>query len=168
MNLEDLLSEIQGMRVRLAQQQREAGESPSLQQQIEIMTTAFHKIDTALEELQLALQELDPKDELPAITSAVEAERQQDQALFEFLPDDYQTAVQLKSAELLRTVINHSPIVLFALDSEGVFILTEGKGLETLGRKPAQAVGQSVFELYSNYPKLLENVRSCLAGTLNQ
>ncbi|MBA3356100.1 MAG: PAS domain S-box protein [Pyrinomonadaceae bacterium] len=30
----------------------------------------------------------------------------------------------------LRTVIANSPIVLFALDGEGVFTLSEGKGLE--------------------------------------
>ncbi|MCP4599561.1 MAG: PAS domain S-box protein, partial [Proteobacteria bacterium] len=49
--------------------------------------------------------------------------------------------------ERLHTVINNSPIIMSALDHEGVFTLSEGKGLETIGRKPGQVVGQSIFEV---------------------
>ncbi|HEY9665774.1 MAG TPA: histidine kinase dimerization/phosphoacceptor domain -containing protein, partial [Coleofasciculaceae cyanobacterium] len=71
---------------------------------------------------------------------------------------------QLKSQELLRTVVTNAPVVLYALNKEGVITLSEGKGLEALGRKSGQAVGHSVFELYNNYPKLIENIRACLGG----
>ncbi len=70
----------------------------------------------------------------------------------------------LEAAELLRAVISNAPIVLFALDAEGVFTLTEGRGLEVLGRKPGESVGQSVFDLYRDHPQLLENCRRALKG----
>ncbi|MBW4543415.1 MAG: PAS domain-containing protein [Symplocastrum torsivum CPER-KK1] len=76
-----------------------------------------------------------------------------------------QTQVQLLENEaLLRTVVTNAPIILYALDSEGVITLSEGKGLEALGQKPGQTVGQSAFELYRNYPKILEDLRRGLAG----
>ncbi|NWG14942.1 MAG: HAMP domain-containing protein, partial [Acidobacteria bacterium] len=66
--------------------------------------------------------------------------------------------------ERLRTVVANAPIVLYALDKEGRFTLSEGKGLEALQLKPGQAVGQSVFELYRDAPQILENVHQALAG----
>lgn len=49
----------------------------------------------------------------------------------------------------------HLPMVFYALDGKGIFFLSEGKGLTKLGFTPGQVVGQSVFELYKDTPKLL-------------
>jgi PAS domain S-box-containing protein len=64
----------------------------------------------------------------------------------------------------LRATLANAPIVLWALDRNGVFTLSEGKGLAALGRKPGQAVGQSVFDLYREVPEILEGSRRALAG----
>ncbi len=64
----------------------------------------------------------------------------------------------------LRTVITSAPIVLFAVDRNGVFTLSEGKGLETLGLKPSQVVGLSIFDVYSGAPQILENIKRALDG----
>ena len=66
--------------------------------------------------------------------------------------------------ERLRTVVSGAPIVLFAIDREGVFTLSEGKGLEGLGLKPGQVVGLSVFDVYKDAPEVLANVRRALTG----
>lgn len=68
------------------------------------------------------------------------------------------------SEQKFRTVISKAPLVLFALDKNGVFTLSEGKGLEPLGLKPGQVNGQSVFELYKDVPQVLENIRRALKG----
>ena len=68
------------------------------------------------------------------------------------------------AAERLRTVIANTPVVLFALDQEGVFTLSEGKGLEVLGLRPGQIVGLSVFDVYRDFPGILGAVRRALAG----
>lgn len=64
----------------------------------------------------------------------------------------------------LRAVVDHAPVVLFALDSGGVFTLSEGRGLQALGLTPGQAVGQSAFKLYEGAPAVPANLRRALSG----
>jgi PAS domain S-box-containing protein len=75
------------------------------------------------------------------------------------------TEEALKSSErIFRAVINSVPIVLFAWDPQGTFVLSEGKGLEALGLKPGEAVGRSVFEVYREHPAVLADARRALDG----
>ena len=57
-----------------------------------------------------------------------------------------------------------APVVLFALDAEGRFTLSEGRALQKLGLQPGQVIGQSIFHLYSNYPLIIRDARRALAG----
>ena len=68
------------------------------------------------------------------------------------------------SATQLNTVITGAPIVLFSFDSEGVFTLFEGRGLEGMGLSPGEVVGQSAFALYRDQPEILEGIHRALAG----
>jgi len=71
----------------------------------------------------------------------------------------------LRKAEAsLRSVVSHVPIVLFSLDRDGIFTMSEGRGLESLGLRPGELVGRSVFDAYESVPDLLEYVRRALAG----
>ena len=69
-----------------------------------------------------------------------------------------------ESQELLSTVVTGAPIVLFAVDKEGVFTLSEGTGLDALGLTPGEVVGRSVFDVYQDVPEVVENIRCALAG----
>ena len=69
-----------------------------------------------------------------------------------------------ESEQRLRTVIGNAPIVLFALDSEGVFTLAEGKALDDLGMAQDELLGCSVFDMFASQPEVLESVRTALAG----
>ena len=69
-----------------------------------------------------------------------------------------------EAREHLDTVVNSSPLILFALDQDGVYTLSEGMGLRALGRQPGQVVGQSIFEVYKDVPEILDCVRAALAG----
>ncbi len=55
----------------------------------------------------------------------------------------------------LRTVVSSASLMLFALDKNGVFTLSEGEGLKALGWKPGEMVGRSVFEVYPTIPRFL-------------
>ncbi len=57
-----------------------------------------------------------------------------------------------------------APFVLWAIDCDGKFILSEGPGLQTFGLKPGEAVGQSIWEMYQDLPEALAMVKSALAG----
>ncbi len=69
-----------------------------------------------------------------------------------------------QSEDRLRAVVTNAPIVLFAVDSNGVFTISEGAGLMALGREQGQAVGQSAYELYADQPVVLDSVRRALSG----
>jgi two-component system cell cycle sensor histidine kinase/response regulator CckA len=66
--------------------------------------------------------------------------------------------------ERLRLVVSRSPIVLFALDPNGVVTVSEGKGLEALGLAPGELVGRSTLELYADRPDAIAALRRALAG----
>jgi PAS domain-containing protein len=55
-------------------------------------------------------------------------------------------------------------VVLFALDANGMFTLSEGRALESLGLVPGQVVGRSAYEIYRGVPAVLDNIRRALAG----
>jgi PAS domain S-box-containing protein len=66
--------------------------------------------------------------------------------------------------ERLDTVVSNVPVVLFALDADGVFTLSEGRGLDALGWEPGEVVGQSAFDLYADYPNVTAAIRRALDG----
>ncbi len=70
----------------------------------------------------------------------------------------------LWSEQRLQRTIDAAPVVLFALDHEGIFTFSGGKGLDGLGLKPGEVVGRSVFDMYRDIPETLAHVRRALAG----
>lgn len=58
----------------------------------------------------------------------------------------------------------HLPMVFYALDSNGIFFLSEGKGLKKLGFAPGQVVGESVFELYKDTHEIIDAIHRAYAG----
>ena len=73
-------------------------------------------------------------------------------------------ASERETAFRLRMVIDNAPIILWALDKDGVFTLSEGRGLKGLGLSPGQVVGQSAFTIYASVPEIVDCVRRGLAG----
>jgi PAS domain S-box-containing protein len=69
-----------------------------------------------------------------------------------------------RAKDRLQTVISGAPIVLFAVDREGIFTLSEGKGLEALGLAPGEAVGKSAYHLYRDAPSIVASIQRALAG----
>lgn len=64
----------------------------------------------------------------------------------------------------LDYVINRAPVVVFVLDENGVYTLSEGRGLTRLGRRPGESVGKSIFDVYPNFPEIHHAVRATLRG----
>jgi PAS domain S-box-containing protein len=80
-------------------------------------------------------------------------------------------AQRTKTEEALREsenkfrsiVINAQPII-FMLDTKGIFILSEGKALSSLGLRPGEVVGKSALEMYRNYPDVVRGIKEALSG----
>jgi PAS domain S-box-containing protein/putative nucleotidyltransferase with HDIG domain len=87
--------------------------------------------------------------------------------------EDHRSALEAASAATralrenqtrLQFVVDQAPVVLWALDNEGLFTLSEGRGLEALGLEPGEVVGRSVFDVYTGNAEVLEDARTALAG----
>ncbi len=65
---------------------------------------------------------------------------------------------------LLHAAISNAPLILFALDQEGRFTFSDGKGLEALGFRPGQAVGRTLWELHGDLPAVIQQTRRVLQG----
>jgi len=87
--------------------------------------------------------------------------------------EDHRSALEAASAATralqenqtrLQFVVDQAPVVLWALDNEGSFTLSEGRGLEALGLQPGEVVGRSVFDVYTGNAEVLEDARTALAG----
>ena len=130
---------------------------------------------TAVQAIQAGAHHWLPKESLGRLALTVERElrqtqirregRQARQALRES-EGRYQRAERAlrESQERLSALVASAPIVLFALDRDGIVTHLEGSGLETAGLKPGEAVGRSAFELYDRYPKALAFLRRALSG----
>lgn len=68
----------------------------------------------------------------------------------------------------LRTVISNAPVVLFAFDSNGIYTLYEGKGVEALHRASEDRVGQSVFETFGRLVDAEPAIRRALSGKVTR
>jgi PAS domain S-box-containing protein len=75
-------------------------------------------------------------------------------------------AMVKEKEELYHTAVCNAPIVLFQIDINGKFLLSEGKGLEKLGLKPGQVVGLSVYDVYKDSPEICQQVMDALSGKL--
>jgi PAS domain S-box-containing protein len=69
-----------------------------------------------------------------------------------------------ESEKRLQTVVAHSPIILFAFDSEGVFTLFEGKGVENLGADKNRIIGKSIHSYRKMFPQIMDIYEKTMRG----
>ncbi len=66
----------------------------------------------------------------------------------------------------LQSIVSNAPVIIFGLDSNGVFTFSEGKGLAVLGLKPGEVVGRSALEVYKDFPEIVETLKRALRGEI--
>ncbi len=87
------------------------------------------------------------------------------QAVIRDVTEQKRAREALREAEArLQTVVGSASLILFAIDREGTFTLSEGEGLKSLGLRPGEVVGQSAFELYRDVPSVIDHIRRALKG----
>ena len=69
-----------------------------------------------------------------------------------------------ESQQHLQYTMNNAPIVLWSVNTRGIFTLSKGRALESLGLKSDEVVGQSHFELYKDLPAVVACVKRALQG----
>lgn len=64
----------------------------------------------------------------------------------------------------LRAVVTNAPVVLFSVDTDGIFTLVEGDGLARLGVQPVDLVGTSAFDFLRSSSEGLFGLHQALIG----
>ncbi|MBX0303052.1 PAS domain-containing sensor histidine kinase [Haloarcula salinisoli] len=71
---------------------------------------------------------------------------------------------RIQWSEQVRTMVNNLPVVVFALDADGTFTHSAGKGLSALGLEQGELTGASIFDVYADYPEIIDAAEEALAG----
>ncbi len=69
-----------------------------------------------------------------------------------------------EEAGRLHAIVDQAPIVVYGLDAEGRFTLSEGAGLASLGLEPGEVVGESIFDLYGHLDVAIVAIQRVLGG----
>lgn len=69
-----------------------------------------------------------------------------------------------ESEARLLAIIESAPIVLFAIDREGVITFSAGVGPDPLGKKPGEALGWPAADLFVDHVDVVEGIRRALSG----
>jgi len=56
------------------------------------------------------------------------------------------------------------PMIIYVLDQNWVFLLSDGQGLHKLGLKPGEVVGRSAREMYQDYPDVIVSIEKAYQG----
>ncbi|WP_022665754.1 PAS domain S-box protein [Desulfospira joergensenii] len=64
----------------------------------------------------------------------------------------------------LMAIYNTLPVIIWSLDENGIFTLSEGRELKTLGLKSGELVGLSALYLYKDKPLIMEKIKKALKG----
>ncbi|SMB97686.1 PAS domain S-box-containing protein [Deinococcus hopiensis KR-140] len=80
------------------------------------------------------------------------------------IPEGRIISEERRLAAVLQAVVSSAPLILFALDAEGHYLISAGAALSALGRQPNELVGQNALDLYRQVPEVLEPMKRALAG----
>ncbi len=72
--------------------------------------------------------------------------------------------VDWDSQERLSDIVSAVPLLVFAIDLDGIIRVVTGGSLAQIGIEPEQLVGGNVFELYADRVALCADIRRALAG----
>ncbi|MGK7920675.1 MAG: PAS domain S-box protein [Trichodesmium sp.] len=69
-----------------------------------------------------------------------------------------------KTNDYLQVIINQTYLMIWEVDSTGIFTFAKGEQLTKLGIKPDKLVGYSIFALYRNNQEILNKINLAMAG----
>lgn len=73
--------------------------------------------------------------------------------------------VKLDESEArMNSILESVDIIAYAINTQGIFTLSSGKGLEDLGLKQHDLEGKSVFEVYKENPTVVDQIKRALKG----
>ena len=79
--------------------------------------------------------------------------------------DNVRLFQQLQTNEArLNSIISHAPVLLFALDANGIITFSKGQVLDIIGINSDSVMGKSYEDIFRDFPQLIEGTTRALAG----
>jgi PAS domain S-box-containing protein len=76
-----------------------------------------------------------------------------------------QAEANLRETELrLQRVVSSAPLMVFVLDHQGIFLLSEGRGLVASGYAPGELVGRSIWNVYRDNHDIITAAERAYGG----
>ncbi len=66
-----------------------------------------------------------------------------------------------------KALLANLPLIFYVIDAQGIFLLSEGAGLKSLGLKAGEVVGVNVFDMYRDNPEISNTVREAIVGNVS-
>lgn len=81
------------------------------------------------------------------------------------ITDQKKAEAKLRESEArFRIVVENAQAIIFVLDSNGTFLLSEGLALKSIGLSPGEVVGLSAWDLYKDNRDVQAQLTSALSG----
>lgn len=77
---------------------------------------------------------------------------------------DIQYSQQNDTYAQVKQILSNMPMIFAIIDKNGIFQLSEGQGLYSIGLKPGQVVGLSAVDVYADQPDVLKTIEMALQG----
>lgn len=65
----------------------------------------------------------------------------------------------------LDVILDRAPLFLWAVDAKGIFTMSAGNALASLGVEEGEVVGQSAYEIFADHAQIISNIRLALNGS---
>ncbi len=69
-----------------------------------------------------------------------------------------------RTQQNLEMVVSTAPVVLWAINKDGIYTLTRGRVLGALGWTDHELIGKSIFDVYGDHADIVEATKSALRG----
>ncbi|MEJ1237521.1 PAS domain S-box protein [Chryseolinea sp. T2] len=84
---------------------------------------------------------------------------------FRDITQQLEVELALKESEkLFKSVVQNASAIIYIIDQQGRFRLSEGLGLAALGLKAGEVIGKSVYEMYGDVPEITDAIGRALKG----
>gem|GEM_PF-6772908 len=80
------------------------------------------------------------------------------------IPEGRVISDERRNAAVLQAVVSSAPLIVFALDQNGTYLISAGAALAKVDGKANELVGRNAFELYRDRPHVLTPMTRALAG----
>lgn len=74
----------------------------------------------------------------------------------------------IDSEKKFKTIVANAQAIIFMIDQDFKFLVSEGKVLSVLGLKPGQVVGMSALEIYKDYPDVIAGLKNAMFGKFDR